>query len=134
MNKKYYSFLILIFLMLFLIYNIVLHKYKEYKIQEHLKIISELNINIKNNIHKTQDIIEYKSSKAYKNKLLKANQPLKNKSEIVIYITTEDKYNKYIKNNIAEKSIVINKDIPDEIYWMTIYQKWIWFLFKHDLR
>lgn len=116
MNKKYYSFLILIFLMLFLIYNIVLHKYKEYKIQEHLKIISELNINIKNNIHKTQDIIEYKSSKAYKNKLLKANQPLKNKSEIVIYITTEDKYNKYIKNNIAEKSIVINKDIPDEIY------------------
>ena len=98
-------------------------------------MISELNLNIRDNIKKAHDIIEYKKSKAYKNKILKLDKWLKNKWEIVVYITTEDKYNKYISKKIPETiNTKISKKINEETYNMTIYQKWMWFLFKKDLR
>ena len=135
MNKKLISFLTLIFLLLFLLYNIVSHKYKEYKISEHIEAISQLNSEIKENIKKATEIIEYKKSLAYKNKILKQDSGLKNKWEIVVYITTEDKYNKYIsKKPIETIKIKTEEKIDEETYNMTIYQKWIWFLFKKDLR
>ena len=135
MNKKLISFLTLIFLLLFLLYNIVSHKYKEYKISEHISIISELNNEIKDNIIKATEIIKYKKSLAYKNKILKQDKWLKNRWEIVVYITTEDKYNKYIsKKPIETIKTEIEEKIDEETYNMTIYQKWIWFLFKEDLR
>ena len=135
MNKKYYTFIILILLLLFLLYNIISHKHKEYTISKHINSISLLNNQIKENIKKAEEIIQYKKSKAYKNKVLKEDKWLKNKWEIVIYITTEDKYNKYIsqlKEDNDLKQIDKNKD--SETYQMTIYQKWIWYLFKKDLR
>lgn len=135
MNKRYYTFVILIFILLILIYAIISHKYKEYKISELIQSITILNNNIKKDINNSLETIEYKKSKAYKNKILKSDKWLKNKSEKVVYITTEDKYNKYIKPVKApEKINKINKKILDETYKMTIYQKWMWFLFKKDLR
>lgn len=135
MNKRYYTFVILIFILLILIYAIIEHKYKEYKISELIQSITVLNKSIKENINKSLETIEYKKSKAYKNKVLKSDKWLKNKSEKVVYITTEDKYNKYIQpiKSPEEKNISKEK-FRDDTYQMTIYQKWIWFLFKKDLR
>jgi len=79
MDKKLLSFLILIFLLLFLLYNIISHKYKEYKISEHTNIIYNLNLEIKEYTKKAIQIIEYKKSKAYINKILKQDKLLKNK-------------------------------------------------------
>lgn len=134
MKKKYYTFLILIFLLLFLLYNIITHKYWEYKIYEHIKAISELNLEIEDYIKKANEIIKYKKSEAYKNKILKQDN-LKNKSEFVVYLKNEDQYNKFIKNVEDDEILEENKiKILDETYGMTIYQKWMWFLFKKDLR
>lgn len=134
MNKKYYTFLILIFLLLFLLYNIISHRYKQYKISEHIKTISALNIEIENNIKKAQEIIKYKKSESYKNRILKEDN-LKNKWELVIYLTSEDEYNTYVKPIKNKPEIDKSKiKISDETYSMSIYQKWIWFLFKKDLR
>lgn len=134
MNKKYYTFLILIFLLLFLLYSIISHKYKQYKISEHIKTISVINIEIENSIKKAQEIIKYKKSESYKNRILKEDN-LKNKWELVIYLTSEDKYNTYVKPIKNELEIDKSKiKISDETYGMSIYQKWIWFLFKKDLR
>ena len=135
MDKKYYTFLFLILLLIILLYATISHKYKEYKISEHIDSITKLNTEIKNSISKAWEIIEYKKSNAYKNKLLKSEKSLKNKWEKVVYITTEDKYNKYTKP--VEENIEISKKeekINDDTYQMTIYQKWIWFIFKKDLR
>lgn len=135
MDKKYYTFLIMIFILIILLYAIMSHKYKKYKISEHINSITKLNNEIKENIDKAWEIIEYKKSKAYKNKILKSDKALKNKWEKVVYITTEDKYNKYVKP--IQETEIINKSkkkILDDTYWMTIYQKWIWFLFKEDIR
>ncbi len=136
MNKKYYTFLFLIFILIFLLYNIILHKYKEYKISEHIKIISNLNKQIEDNIKKASEIIEYKKSRAYRNKILKQDSGLKNKGEIVVYLVKEDKYNKFVKKQVKINTIedLKKQEINSNTYNMTIYQKWMWFLFKKDLR
>jgi hypothetical protein len=57
---------------------------------------------------------------------------MKNKWESVIFITNEDNYNKFSKNEISDiQSIKETKQIQDG---MEIYEKWIYFLFKKDIR
>jgi hypothetical protein len=95
-----------------------------------------LNENIKEKIARADSIIKYKQSKAYKNKILKAEQSFKNRWELVIYLTSEKKYNKFTQN-ITE--VIAEKPVPkakrDNITSsMTIFQKWIYLIFKRDLR
>ena len=135
MNRNHYKFVFLIIILIVLLYNIVIHKYKQYKIEEYKNTIISLNAEIKNNIELAKEIISYKKSLAFKNKILKQDKWLKNKAEKVVYITTEDKYNKYISkpqkiSNVKNKKIITD----DNTFWMTVYQKWIWLIFKKDLR
>lgn len=135
MTKNHHIFIILIVIILYILYSIISYKYKEYTINSHIKYIASLNEDIKFKIEEAESIIEYKKSNAYKNKVLKEDQWLKNKWEIVIYLTTEDTYNKYTNSVSKEETpiVEIEKKI-DETYWMSIYQKWIYFIFKKDLR
>lgn len=83
-------------------------------------------------IAKKKEILEYSSTNAYKNKILKEEWSRKNKGEVVIVITNEDKYNKFSKDEIVDiKPISETKKIQDG---MTIYEKWMFFLFKRDIR
>ncbi|MDF1682593.1 MAG: hypothetical protein P1U46_02410 [Patescibacteria group bacterium] len=69
--KKQYIFLLLIIIILYLTYQIIDYKYREYKIKSHISYIENLNSDILNKINIANSIIEYKTSKAYKNKVLK---------------------------------------------------------------
>jgi hypothetical protein len=69
----------MIFIALYIFYLISTFKYKEYKINSHIEYITNLNKEIKKKIKIADDIINYKQSKAYKNKILKAQQSYKNK-------------------------------------------------------
>ena len=129
MNKQY-IFLVLIVIMLYSIFLISTYKYKEYKVNIHIDSIANLVKEIKNDIEKTNDLIFYKKSLAYRNKVLKEEQWLKNKWEVVIYLTPEKKYNKFTKeksqDNINEEKTVINQD--DKTEYMTIFEKWIYLI------
>lgn len=130
--KKEYLFLVLIVVILYLIYLIIDYKYKEYKINTHIEYIEKSNEKMKQLISENKDILEYINTKAYKNKVLKEEQSMKNKWESVIFITNEDNYNKFSKNEISDiQSIKETKQIQDG---MEIYEKWIYFLFKKDIR
>jgi len=93
-----------------------------------------LNNEIKKSITDTEDLIDYKSTKAYKNKLLKQEQWLKNRNEKVMYLTDEKKYKKFTNPDFIdnyEKTIVKQiENENDEIKNKTNLQKWIYFLFK----
>lgn len=137
MKKKQYIFLIMIIIILYLIFYIVNYKYKEYQINNYIKSKIELNKEIRAKIIVAEDIIEYKKSKAYRNKILKDQQGLKWKWEKVIYLSPEEEYNKYTNTTIEsaeEEETDTVKDINDITKTMTIYQKWIYFLFDKDLR
>jgi len=121
--------------MLYILYSIVIYKYKEYKISSHIESIKELNIQIKEHIDIAKSIIEYKKSKAYINKILKQDYNLKNKWEKVIYLTTEDKYNIYTSEPKKDLKIDLNSNRNDNITdSMSNYEKWIYFIFKKDIR
>lgn len=131
--KKQYIFLALILIILYSLYLIWSFKYKEYKINSHIEYISMLNLKISEKIEEANNIIEYKSSNAYKNKILKEQQWFKNKWELVTYLTSEQVYNTYtsdIKDTITEMAIEGIENENQEIKEMTVYEKWIYLLFN----
>lgn len=131
--KKQYIFLALILIILYSLYLIWSFKYKEYKINSHIEYISMLNVEISEKIEEANNIIEYKSSNAYKNKILKEQQWFKNKWELVTYLTSEQVYNTYtsdIKDTITEMAIKGIENENQEIKEMTVYEKWIYLLFN----
>jgi hypothetical protein len=117
--------------MFYILYSIIDYKYKEYKINSHIEYIQKLNNTIKQQIQTAQEIIEYKKSKPYKNKILKQDLGFKNKGEKVISLITEDKYNKYTKKTTTQliNENVIDRKKDDITYSMSNYEKWIYFLF-----
>lgn len=134
--KKQYIFLIMIVIILYLFYLIINYKYKEYKINENIIYITQLNNQLKEGIAKADNIIERKQSKAYINKILKEQQSLKNIGEEVVFLTTEDTYNKYT-TEITNTPIITNSIEEEQnniISTMSIYQKWVYMIFKKDIR
>lgn len=131
--KKQYIFVAMIILLFYMLYLVFSYKYSEYKINSYIDEISKMNEDIKNNIDEAKDIIEYKSTLAYKNKLLKEEQWLRDKKEIVLYLTDEQKYKTFTTSNFNEnyqKEIVEQQKIENnsEIENKTNFQKWIYFL------
>jgi hypothetical protein len=53
---------------------------------------------------------------------------------LVVYLTTEEKYNKFTKvtEEVVNNDIVIESESENTTKEMTIYQKWIYFIFKKD--
>jgi len=134
--KKQYIFLSLIFITLYIFYLIGNYKYKEYKINSTIEYLANENEKIAEKIEIAESIIEYKTTKAYRNKVLKEQQWLKNKWEKVVYLTTEQTFNKYAQKwlNTWEEE---KKEEDIYVSWedsliknMTIYEKWIYFLFE----
>lgn len=133
--KKQYIFLGMIGMILYIIYLIISFSYREYQINSHIEYIADLNSDIKEQITTTQELIEYKWSKAYKNKVLKEHQSMKNKWEQIVYITTEENYKKYTETAALEiKEIQLEEEVNSLVNSMSVYQKWIYFLFGRDIR
>lgn len=132
--KKQYIFLFMIAVLFYMLFLVFSYKYKEYKINSYIEEINMINNEIKDSINNTEDLIDYKSTKAYKNKLLKQEQWLKNRNEKVMYLTDEKKYKKFTNPDFIdnyEKTIVKQiENENDDIKNKTNLQKWIYFLFK----
>lgn len=124
----------MILIILYILYLIINFTYKEYKINSHIEYISQLNKSIKEKIVEAEDIIKYKSSLAYRNKILKEQQSFKNKWENVVYLTTEKIYNTYTKEEEKPKEenieVIQEESITDDL---SIYEKWMHLIFKKDI-
>ncbi len=125
----------LIFVILYIIYLILSYKYKEYNINSRIEELDTLKTQIEASILQAEWIIEYKTTKAYKNKILKEQEGLKNRWEQVVYLTTEEKYNKFTKK--TELNTGKKKNFEDTISEeqktiqnMSIYQRWEYYLFQ----
>lgn len=131
--KKQYIFLAFIFIIIYLLFLIVSYKYKEYNTNYYIKSRENENNLIIETINKNKKLLEYYSTNAYKNKILKEEHWFINQWEIAIYITTENEFNKFTQENISKEEEDIIKDI--NIYDnMTLKEKWIYFITKKDIR
>ncbi len=122
--------------MLYMTYVIMNYKYKEYRINSHIELLADLNTEISGNIKKAEDIIDYKSTKAYRNKILKEEQSLKNKGEKVVFLIDEVQYNKYTTQtpDIISKTVIDIQEEDNIINTMNIKQRWIYLILKKDTR
>ena len=119
--------------MLYAIFTISSYKYKEYLVNKNISNLINDVKEIKYKIIEAWKIIEYKKSPAYINKILKSQQWLKNKWEVVIYLTSEKKYNKFTKDKVIEKkkeNNTINNNEISKTKYMSIFRKWLYFLFN----
>ena len=135
MNKKQYIFLFLVLSLLYLSFKIISFEYKKYQISNYIKKQEWTIQELKNYLKKTNDTIDYINTKAFKNKVLKEDWK-KNKAEKVIIFTSEKNYKKFsIKKIENTKRINLEETKQEDITkTMTNYQKWIYFLFKKDIR
>ena len=133
--KREYIFIILIVIMFYMIYLTISYKYNEYVINTKIERLYETNEKIDIQIKSSTEEIKYKGSKSYKNKILKGEQWFKNKWEKVISLISKKKYDKY-KNGDEDtsKETVVLTELEQKINTMTIFQKWVFFLFNKDIR
>lgn len=134
MIYKRYTFMIMILIILYILYLISFLKYNDYEKNSYIESIKSSIVDIEKDIEKIDSLIEYKKSNAYINKVLKQEQNYKNKWEKVIYITSKEEYDKYTIKNVEIKKDEVVEEKENKIKSMTIHQKWIYFIFKKDIR
>lgn len=136
--KKRYTFLALLGILLYLLYLVGSYKYTEYKIYTYIQKLTKNNALALEEIKATQEILEKKSTKAYKNKILKAQANRKNPGEEVVFFISEEIYNQYTQELwIKSETQETPQNTQDEeslIASMSIYERWIYFLFQKDIR
>lgn len=131
--KKQYIFLILIWLIFYFSYSIIQFVINEYRIKTNIQYIENIIEQLEWKIEISKNTIELKTSKAYKNKILKEQQSFKNIWENVIYFKTEEDFNKYTtekKEEKIEEKIIIEDATKEKIKNLNIYDRWKYFLFK----
>lgn len=130
MNKQY-IFLTMIGIMLYILYLIVRFSIEEYKVSTNIKQLQNFIVETTQYNKDALETIKYKQSKAYKNMVLKEQQSLKGKWEKVIYLTTQQNYNKYttevdLVENTNTKIAMKQYNITDN---MNIPEKWMYYIF-----
>ena len=122
--KKQYVFIIMIIIILYISFLIISYTYKE-----HIKALTK---DVEKKIDSAKKVVEYKTSRAYKNKVLKEQQSFKNVWEKVVYFTTEENFNKYTTIEEKKPETVITNDNNEQINVkdFSIWERWMYLLFK----
>lgn len=91
--------------------------------------MAESNDTARLTILENRNLVTYKTTRAYRNKLLKEQSGKKTKGEQVLYITTEQEYEKYTAPYKLELSDIPEEIIDPELEGLTNIEKWERFLF-----
>lgn len=137
--KKQYIFIILLFFLLYLIYQIVLYKYNEYQVYKYISELHLINEKYKEQIEEAKQTIEMVTTPAYKNKSLKSQSWLKNPWENMFTLILEERYETYTQTGTQlsnQRENIAKNPLSNEslIETMSNYQKWVYLIFKKDIR
>lgn len=137
--KKQYIFIVLLIILLYLLLQIWIYKYNEYKIYTYMQELSYINDSYQKKIEEAKKRIDKITTPAYINKSLKSEQGLKNQWENMLTLITQERYNTYTSTGASlwEESATQTEDpLSHEslIGTMTHYEKWIYLIFKKDIR
>lgn len=134
-----YIFLILICILLYMVYIVIAYKIDDYRTYNYIEEIEQNNILLQEKIRAAHIQIDIITSKAYKNKVLKAELGKRSMWEEVFTLIAEQKYNKY-KSEYDTSTLPKPQNIYEVheekslIATMSIYEKWIYLIFKKDTR
>lgn len=133
--RKHFQY-ILFFLSILIVYELYLIiSFKYIDIQKDL-IISGTENDIEDRkilLQTKKDYFAYINTNAYKDKIAKSSQNRKNPWEDVIFVVTKEESEQYKKLDI-QKQMYSEKDVKKPTYWMSNWQKWIFYVFNKDIR
>ncbi|EKE30064.1 MAG: hypothetical protein ACD_2C00050G0009 [uncultured bacterium (gcode 4)] len=135
MRKQYQYILVwLSLIILYILYLIFSFKYidiqKDISIDDIGKDIWRRKITIESK----KDYLSYINTLAYKDKTAKSSQNKKNPWEEVVFIVTKDELEQYKKLDVQGQMNTDNRDVKWPTYWMSNWQKWIYYILKDDIR
>jgi len=135
MQKRQYIFIWLMIVLFYLSFKIIQFEYKKYIISGYIKEQKKIINEISNYLVKSDETLKFINTKWFKNSILKSENWMKMKWEDVIVLTSEKIYNKFSWKKIIEiPKFNENKKENDLTFWMTNFQKWIYFFLKKDIR
>lgn len=128
-----YILFLLSILIVYELYLIISFKYID--IQKDLIIVNtQLDINNRKIfLQNKKDYFAYVNTNAYKDKVAKTSQNKKNPWENAIFVVTKEQADQYKKIDIEEQ-INSEKETRWPTYLMSNPQKWIFYVFKIDIR
>jgi len=133
--RKHYQYILvgLSWLIVYMLYLIFSFKYSD--IQKDLTILqTEKDIISRNLILKNKEnYFAYINTNAYKDKIAKMSQNKKNPWEEVVFIVTKDEVDQYKKIETQDQ-IYTEKEPVKATFWMSNWQKWIYYVFNTDIR
>ncbi len=134
MKKKFqYIVIALIIIIIYELYLIFSFKYIDLeKDVVILKYQEEIEKN-KIDIEKNKDYFAYINTNSYKDYIAKSSQNKKNSEEEVVFIISKEESDNY-KEIDTKKQIIFQDEVKKETQWMTFFQKWIYYVFKINIR
>ena len=134
-----YIFLFLIFLLIYMIFLVIRYMLDEYRVEKYIQDIKQTNLVLQERIRRAHIHIDIITSESYKNKILKSELWWKNTGEEVVILIGEDAYNKYsdeyhTSQRRDDPLLYAVREEQSLISTMTVYQKWIYFIFQKDIR
>lgn len=133
--RKQYQY-ILVWLSMLIVYMLYLiFSYKYIDIQKDLLITQTEQdiVDRKEVLYEKENYFAYINTNAYKDKVAKTSQNKKNPWEEVVYIVTKDEVDQYKKIE-TQVQIYSEKEAIKPTYWMSNWQKWIYYIFNTDIR
>lgn len=127
--KKQHYFALPIFILIYLVFQIVLESYDNYSENREISILEEKNNAIREQNNREKEKLNYLVTESYKVKKAKESKWIKFENEFSVQITEKNNIFSYkqIKTPEIEKENVTNT-IFDE---MQIYEKWIYLIQKN---
>jgi len=133
MRKEQFFFLVYIFILLTLGWNIVTHKMKNYTNDTRQMALEAENTRIVSQNEILKKYVLYLQTQAFRDKIIKDELGYKRKGEQVISITNEETHRTYAA--VSEdpiRPILYKESAPQDT--MQNYEKWVYFLFERDMR
>lgn len=138
--KKQYALLILLWIFLYLLYLVGSYSYRDYQVRAYIAEIQEVNNRTLETIRETERNLNQKLTLAHKNKVLKTEQWMRGLWEEVLFLISEERYRMFTQEPSWEE-LVFERTISERIWdtknliaTMTIYERWMYFLFREDVR
>lgn len=134
MRKRYqYILSILIVIIIYELYLIFSFKYVDIQKDGIITMTQNQIEKDKTELEEKKKYFDYINSSAYKDKVAKSSQNKKNKWEEVTFVVTKEEADQYKKIDVNTQMFQAQEQ-KSPTYWMSNYQKWIFYIFKIDLR
>ena len=132
-HKSQYILFVLILIVVYLMYLIVLYKYRDFQINSYINQLTTENQKLQDSINDKRDYLAYINTNAFLDKTAKTSQNKKNPGEDVVFLVSKEDIEAYKNIDIGKQMIETDTRVSPTQN-MSNPEKWMYYIFKIDIR